>query len=182
LRSPLHVADVKAKQMKEKSIIHGKKTNHVLAIVFSLIVMASIGVFFINIGPQDLPYIFTLFMILFFAYLFGLWIYSIFRLKQNQIGVWLTKDKIVDMTNVWGITNIDRTKIKRTEIKRMMGVEWLCIYLEEATPKAYSTNLINQLFLFLSGLQAGTPILISETAITIPVSELQKMVENDKEE
>ena len=173
--------DIKAKPMKEIKTIQGKKTNHILAIVISLFVMISIGVYFINIGPQDLPYVFTIFMILLFAYLFGFWIYSIVRLRQNQTGVWLTKDKIVDMTNVWGVTHIDRTKIKRTEIKRMMGVEWLCIYLEETEQKAYSTNLINQVFLFFSGLQAGTPILISESAITIPVTELQQMVENRHE-
>ena len=167
--------------MKKHNIIYGKKTNHILAIVFSFIVMISIGVYFINIGPQDLPYIFTLFMMLFFAYLFGLWIYSIFRLKQNRTGVWLTKDKIVDMTNVWGVTQIDRAKIKRTEIRRMMGVKWLCIYLEDTPTKAYSTNPINHVFLFFSRLQAGTPILISETAITIPVNELQQLVESKPE-
>jgi hypothetical protein len=181
LRRTQQVAYVKAKQMKEQKIIHGKKTNHILAIVFSLIVMISIGVYFINIGPQDLPYIFTLLMMLLFAYLLGLWIYSLIRLKQNQTGVWLTRDKIIDMTNVWGVTQIDRTRIERTEIKQMMGVEWLCIYLEDTPPKAYSTNPINQVFLFFSGLQAGTPILISETTITIPVTELQRMVENKSE-
>lgn len=162
--------------MSEVQKIPGKKTNHIFAVVLPVIVMISVVVFFINIGPDDLPGVFTTFMIIFSVLLFGFWIYSIIRFTKKQFGLILTTDFIVDMTNVWGITKIKKKAIHRLEIKRMMGAKWLCIYIDRSDSEAFSTNLINRTFLFLSNLQAGTPILVSELTVDVTVDELQRIL------
>jgi hypothetical protein len=162
--------------MSEVQKIPGKKTNHIFAVVLPIIVMISLVVFFINIGPDDLPGVFTTLMLIFSVWLLGFWIYSIVRYSKKQFGLIITQDLIVDMTNVWGITNIKKEAVQRIEIKRMMGAKWLCIYLDQSIPEAFTTNLINRVFLFLSNLQAGTPILVSELTVNVAIDEVQKIL------
>lgn len=162
--------------MKETQTIPGNLQYHVLASVFTFIVLISIGTYFYYIGPGDLPSIFNIVMIVLFVYLFGFWVYSISRLWRKQAGVVITEEQVIDRTNVWGITFIQRKYIDQTRIKKVLGQKWLCIYLKDHE-YAYHTNLLNRLFLFIVKLQTGTPLIISETTIRVPVEDLKAVLD-----
>ncbi len=164
------------KDMSETQTIPGKKHFHVLASVFTFLILISIGSFFYYVKPGDLPSIYGIIMMAFFIYLLGFWLYSLARLWKKQFGVVITPDRIIDMTNVWGITFIQRKAIREIRIKKVLGQKWLCIYLEDR-PFAYHTNLLNRFFLYLVKLQTGTPVIISETTIQSSVEELQAILE-----
>ena len=163
-------------ETKTMQIIPGRKNYHVFASVFTFLVLLSIGSFFYYVRPGGLPSIYGILMMAFFIYLLGFWLYSLARLWRKQFGVVITADRIIDMTNVWGITFIQRKAIYEMKIKKVMGQKWLCLYLEDQ-PFAYHTNLLNRFFLYLVKLQTGTPVIISQTTIQIPVEDLKQKIE-----
>lgn len=172
---------VQQRVMNDSQSIPGRKKYHVLASAFTFLTLISIGSFFYYVRPGDLPSIYGILMMAFFIYLLGFWLYSIHRLRRRQIGVVISPDRIIDMTNVWGITFIQRKAIHEMKLKRVLGQKWLCIYLKDQ-PFAYHTNLLNRFFLYLVELQTGTPIMISESTIKVPIEELKQKIQLDKKE